>query len=240
WSGILRIATQTMLFIANCFACILHFDKTQMTGELMRGFADAVAAKGAGYVDCFGFVDRTMHAICHPTRDQHISYNGWKRFHAVKFQGATSPDGIIWHLSGPYGGQWHDLRIFCNSPLYDILEQFAFGPNNEPLIIYGDPAYVQSLHVQVLHKGSNLTPRQAALNASMSQVRIASEWGYGKVTSLKGFINYTHHMQLGRTPVGTIDKVAIFLTNCHTCFYGGVTSSYFNIQPPLPEDYLCL
>ncbi|KXS11718.1 hypothetical protein M427DRAFT_102083, partial [Gonapodya prolifera JEL478] len=108
------------------------------------------------------------------------------------------------------------------------------------LIIYGDPAYMQSLHVQVPHKGYNLTPRQAALNASMSQVRIASEWGYGKVTSLWGFIDYTHHMQLGRTPVGTIYKVAVLLTNCHTCFYGGFTLSHFNIQPPLLEDYLRL
>ncbi|KXS14935.1 hypothetical protein M427DRAFT_99265, partial [Gonapodya prolifera JEL478] len=106
------------------------------------------------------------------------------------------------------------------------------------LIIYGDPVYMQTLHIQVPHKGFNITPGQAAVNASMSQVRIASKWGYGKVTSVWGFVDYTQHMQLQRTPVGTIYKVTVLLTNCHTFFYRGVTSSHFNIQPPLLEDYL--
>jgi hypothetical protein len=114
----------------------------------------------------------------------------------------------------------------------------AFDPQGNPLVIYGDPAYVRSLHVQVPFKGVNVTPNQAALNASMSAVRIASEWGYGKVTTIWGFLDYVKHMQIGRSPVGTIYQVAVLLTNCHTCFYGGVTSSYFEVQPPHLEDYL--
>jgi hypothetical protein len=41
-------------------------------------------------------MDGTMRAICHPVKDQQVSYNSWKCFHAVKFQGVMMPDGIIW------------------------------------------------------------------------------------------------------------------------------------------------
>ena len=38
--------------------------------------------------------------------------------------------------------------------------------------------------------------------------------------------------------MGLYYPVANILTNCHTCLYGSQSSLYFNLAPPVLEDYL--
>jgi len=46
-------------------------------------------------------------------------------------------------------------------------------------------------------------------------------------------------LSIGVSPVGTVCKVAFFLTNIHTCFYGSQAGMFFNVDAPLIEEYLC-
>ncbi|KAJ3817879.1 hypothetical protein F5880DRAFT_1454614, partial [Lentinula raphanica] len=58
---------------------ILHPDK-------LLSYADAITASGAPLENCFAFLDCTIQRICHPSIDQQICYNGYKKIHALKYQ----------------------------------------------------------------------------------------------------------------------------------------------------------
>jgi len=45
-------------------------------------------------------------------------------------------------------------------------------------------------------------------------------------------------LQAGSMPVAAYFLVSIFLSNCHTCLYGGAIQSRFNIRPMPIERYL--
>ena len=38
---------------------------------------------------------------------------------------------------------------------------------------------------------------------------------------------------------GEMYVVGALLRNCLTCLYGNLTDEYFDVQPPVLEDYLC-
>ena len=85
-----------------------HRKITEWNAELLSQgklqlYADAVAAKGAALTNCFGSVDGTVRPICRPGVNQKIVYNGHKRGHALKFELATLPNGLVAHLYGPVG-----------------------------------------------------------------------------------------------------------------------------------------
>ena len=64
----------------------------------------------------------------------------------------------------------------------------------------------------------------------MSQVRVSVEWGFGKICQIFAYLDFK--------PVGKYYLVGTILINCHTCLYGSVTSSFFNLEPPPLEVYL--
>ncbi|RPA92408.1 hypothetical protein L873DRAFT_1710039, partial [Choiromyces venosus 120613-1] len=64
------------------------------------------------------------------------------------------------------------------------------------------------------------------------------EWGFGKVSQLYEFTSYKPGLKYGPSPVGNYYCVAIFLTNCHTCYYDSNTSIYFKYVPSTIYDYL--
>jgi hypothetical protein len=46
--------------------------------------------------DRIGFIDDTQRIICRPgTRPQRKWYSGYKKFHGIKSQGVTTPDGLM-------------------------------------------------------------------------------------------------------------------------------------------------
>ena len=51
------------------------------------------------------------------------------------------------------------------------------------------------------------------------------EWGFGKISQLFAYLDFKKNLKL-------------LLINCHTCLYGSVTSSFFNVEPPSLEVYL--
>lgn len=199
-----------------------------LTNEFLREVAVVVQEKGSPLTNCIGFIDGTARSICRPTRMQREVYSGHKRTHCIKFQSKTLPNGIILHLSDPYPGKRHDAFILRDTRILDQLNRYC-----SQFCVYGDEGY--PLRMQLIRP--NLTEEQHRFNTKMSKLRICVEWSFGKIVQQFAFIDFKKNQKLFLQPVGKFYILAALLTNAHTCFYGSVTSSYFNIESPNIFDY---
>ena len=200
-------------------------------------FADTVFQKGAPLNSCWGFIDGTVRPICRPGENQRIMYNGHKRVHSLKFQSVVAPNGLIANLFGPIEGKRHDSGMLADSRLLNQLTQFSFDTAGNPLCLYGDPAYPLRVHLQAGFKGANLTRQQELWNKHMSEVRTAVEWVFGDILEYFKFLDFKKNLKIGLNAVGKMYATCALLTNARNCLYGSLTSTYFNIEPPIIEEY---
>jgi hypothetical protein len=203
--------------------------------EEVDRWCEAIHAKGAPLEDCFGFIDGTVRPICRPTEDQRVVYNGHKRIHSIKFQSIIAPCGLIVSLYGPVEGRRHDITLYRHSKVEEKLEDLY---EQYDVCIYGDPAYVLRPWLITPHKGGNISASQAQFNKEMSQVRLAVEWGFGKIVSLFAFLDFKKNLKILLSPIGKYYAIGALLTNCHTCLHGSIASVYFDCAPPTLEEYL--
>lgn len=96
------------------------------------------------------------------------------------------PNGIIVSLHGPYEGCRHDAGILRESQLYSHLEKLV---GEGVFVLYGDPAYPLRPLLMKPYCGARISATQAEFNKSMSAVRQAVEWGFGKVVNEFAFID---------------------------------------------------
>jgi DDE superfamily endonuclease len=141
--------TLKMMFPSACQR-IQKPSRAFLTDERLSRYCDAIHAKGSPYRNVFGFIDGTVYEICRPCGDyvwQRSVYNGHKKTHGLKFQGISSPDGIIQFLHGPYQGRLHDITILEESNVIRVLrERFRLPPNrlregipDTHFMLFGDP-----------------------------------------------------------------------------------------------------
>ena len=108
----------------------------------------------------------------------------------------------------------------------------------------GPYAYMGTQHT-LLHsmskgpfKGAHLNNAQKDFNASMSRVRVAVEWPFGGITEYFAFVDFKKNMKLYLQAVGKLYLVSTILYNARGCLYGSTTSKFFDVEPPILEDYL--
>ena len=152
-------------------------------------------------------------------------------------QSVHAPNGLIAHLFGPIEGRRHDAFMLGESGLTNKLERFQ-KPNGEPYVIYGDPAYGVTRNILAPFRGAHLTDDQQAFNSHMSKVRSSVEWGFGKIIQYFSYLDFNKNLKVLLQPVAKFYLVGALLTNCHTCLYGSLTSTYFNVDPPSLNVYL--
>ena len=153
-----------------------------LSPDQLHNYAQAIHNRGAPLQNCFGFIDGTVHRIARPKCNQRVMYNGHKRVHAIKFQSVVIPNGLIANLSGPFEGRRHDSTMLYESGLLPTLRRVAFHAQ-QPLCLYGDPAYPLGVHLQGAFKDRQLTPQMRNYNKAMSEVRVAVEWMFGNITN---------------------------------------------------------
>ena len=51
-------------------------------------------------------------------------------------------------------------------------------------------------------------------------------------------LDFKKNLKIGLSAVGEMYIVGAILRNCLTCLYGNLTAEYFDVQPPVLEDYL--
>lgn len=156
--------------------------------------------------------------------------------HCVKYQSVLTPDGLIINLNGAYPGRFHDAAIFRESGIYQQLEEKMVYPDGH-FVLYGDQGYgIRELLLVPYANPEN--EEQHNFNVNMSTVRVSVEWGFQKVLSEFAFVDFKKNQKLLVQDIERLYKVAVILTNCHTCLYRNQTSLFFNMLPPTLEEYL--
>jgi hypothetical protein len=219
--------------------------------DRLQSYGDAISAKGAILDNIFGFIDGSKLETCRITQKrsrvapgnhglcdlQRYIYSGHKRRHCLNFQAVTAPDGLCIHFWGPIEGSRHDTTLLWESKLMEFMDIHAdiFGS----YLIYGDPAYGILPWVCSGYKGQLDDPRKQEFNKSMSRVRQSVEWSFCQMKTQWAFVTYKMQQKIMLQSVGKTICLAMFLTNCQTCYYGGnQTSVYFNLKPPALKEYL--
>ena len=83
-----------------------------------------------------------------------------------------------------------------------------------------------------------MSDQEKEFNRQMSKLRVTVEWCFGKILQNFAMLDYKKNMRVFQNPVAVLYFCAALFTNCHTCLYGSETSFFFDVQPPLLEDYL--
>ena len=145
----------------------------------------------------WGFIDGTARAIARPKRGQRLWYSGHKRHHVQKFQGVTTPFGIIVHLFGPIEGSRHDAALLSRSGLLADLEEHLPPRGENPddvFALFGDGAYPLRAHLQIPFGGANLTQQQLDFNTRMKECRICIKWAFAEIAAKFAYVDLKRHI----------------------------------------------
>ncbi|CAB4033906.1 Hypothetical predicted protein [Paramuricea clavata] len=232
------ISNAVMSFLYTQWNHLLStFDQPWLTSDNIEEFCHAVFQKSGALENCFGFVDGTVRPICKPGKNQRVLYNGHKKVHAIKFQSLAVPNGLVANLFGPVEGKRHDSAMLAQSDLYNKLQQLDPLPNENPVCIYGDPAYPHRPQLQCPFKGARITPEQQEWNKAMSSVRVSVEWIFGDIVNYFKFIDFKKPLKIQLSAVGKMYICCTLLHNARCCFYGSITSQFFELEPPSINEY---
>ena len=103
---------------------LICMNKNFLSPQRLKRYAECIVRKGSPLKTnnlIVLLVDGTVRRICRPRsifgRDiQALFYSGYKKYHAVKYQGLVAPDGIV-IIHGAMPGKYHDQRLFSQSKL---------------------------------------------------------------------------------------------------------------------------
>jgi hypothetical protein len=166
-------------------------------------------------------------------------YNGKDRQHMMKFQGVTTPDHLIVQLRGPFAGNRHDSKILAKSSLIEAVRAATPVDTVDALKLFADSGYPNSDIIRVMLKNTAGNPERSAYNLSMSKLRIAAEWSFGRILQYWATLGFPPVQKFVSSRVDWWYLTATLLTNCHTCMYRqDVSICYFGVLPPSLHDYL--
>jgi len=160
-SALCTIFHATVQVVMARWGSLLSEWRVDFLRERAVTYAQKILDSGA-YLDRWvGFIDGTTIFVARPGGGyQRACYSGHKRKHAIKFQSVLTPDGLLFNLFGPWEGRRHDMTLYHESGLDDILPD-ALIINGEQHYLYGDAAYMIRPWLQAAFCGL-LTPEQEA------------------------------------------------------------------------------
>ena len=93
------------------------------------------------------------------------------------------------------------MIVLCHTSLgCSRIYRDQYWHKNQPLCIYGDPAYPSSFHLQVPCSRQNLTPNPVNYNKAMSQIRVSVEWLFNEIETYLKFVSYTNICLFSNSP----------------------------------------
>jgi len=137
----------------------------------------------------------------------------------------------------PVEGRRHHSGMLGDSALLAKLQLHSYGPRNNILCIYGDPAYPLRPQLMAPFRGVRVTPVENEWNKQMSKVRISVEWIFGDIINYFKFLDFKKGLKLRQSPVGKMYIVCALMHNARACLYGNSTSNYFGLQPIELHEY---
>lgn len=144
---------------ARCRERIQCPSRSFLTDARLLAYCTALRNKGCPYRNVFGFIDGTVYQVSRPSGEpewQRSIYNGHKCYHGLKWQGVSTPDGLVQFLQGPFSGREHDTTILEMSGLVDcLLAHFrvpahqAWDAAESHFCLFGDPGTHCNLFLQL-------------------------------------------------------------------------------------------
>ena len=122
------------------------------------------------------------------------------------------------------------------TPVHFIVDTFRTTRGMHYKLL-GDSIYVPSRWMDCPLWGE-LSEAEHRFNRNVSRVRIAVEWGFGRVLNTFPHLQWARRLRLRNGGVNITYSVAAFLCNVANCIYGGLCSTYFECDPPELADYL--
>lgn len=232
-----RITHLTALFIWKRWKHLLRFDSTRLTPHKLAFFARKIHEKGAPLDVVAALIDGTLQKNARPIHNQRLVFNGWKRFHCLKYHFLLTPDGMIIHVYGPVDGRRHDETVYKESGLADLLDKYFRTPSGQRLYVYGDLGYSVGPNILCPFKGPVLSEEQKRFNFRMSRVREPVEWAFKEVTQQFEFLDFSRSQKILLTPCALFYMVALLMCNCHNILHIPQIPQYFNCQPPTLAEY---
>ena len=95
-------------------------------------------------------------------------------------------------------------------------------------------------HLQSPFRGPHLIQKQKDLNKLMSQVRVTVEWVFKDVINYFKHMDFKINLKTGLCCVGKMYGVSAsaILTNAYIWLYKNNVSTFFGVDPTLPENYI--
>jgi nuclease HARBI1 len=125
---------------------------------------------------CAGFSDGTLIEIARPrSMLQRATYSGHKIRPGLKWQVITTPDGMLFHIFGPYEGRRHDMHLYTESGLDDILNENILIDGVQHYL-FGDSGYTLRRYLMTPFEGANLNANELLFKKRMSKARVIVEW----------------------------------------------------------------
>jgi nuclease HARBI1 len=189
---------------------------------------------------CAGFIDGTLIEIARPRGMlQRATYTGHKRRPGLKWQVIITPDGMLFHIFGPYEGRRHDMHLYAESGLDDILSENLLIDGVQHYL-FGDSGYTLRPYMMTPFEGANLDANELLFNKRMSKDRVSVEWAFKGIKKYFSHIAFPRKIALSRTPGGAWYLASCLLWNFICCIDGSPTSTFFDCQPPTLSHYLAL
>jgi hypothetical protein len=238
-SRISRIVSTLRRLMYKSFGPALQRPRMLCEEELVR-FSAAIERR-CGQRNIFGFIDGTVRPMCKPEQLQAPCYTGKDKCHALKYQGLTTPDGLMLQLCGPWPGSRHDMHMLHKSELVTFVQSLPRPDNGDMFSVYADQGYAAGPGMKTPFFDGAVNAVHEAFNQAMSSGRICVEWAFGDILCYWASLDMKRQQQLfSNRKIAQVYLVAGILTNFMNCMKPNNTSQYFKLSPPCLEEYLTL
>jgi nuclease HARBI1 len=146
---------------------------------------------------------------------------------------------MLFHIFGPYEGRRHDMHLYAESGLENILGETLLIDGVQHYI-FGDSWYMVRPYLMTPYEGANLGANELLFNSRMSKDRVSVEWAFKDIKKYFSHIAFPRKIALGRTPGGAWYLASCLLWNFRCCIDGSPTSIIFDCNPPILSNYLAL
>jgi hypothetical protein len=244
-SAISEVVNELVEFLDDNWKHLLDFDHHHLLSPAnLARYSRAIYHAGARLRTIWSFIDCTLKQMCRPSRWQRQAYNGYKKYHALKFQALGLPNGLIGHLFGPMEGRRNDNLLLEESQILERAREHAMRPGTDEdtpaseryYQIFGDPAYGVS-PVLISPFSGDKTAEEIEWNKDMSSVRMSVEHAFGIVLNSWPYLRAFWKHRVYASPVGRYYRVGVLLSNAINCFRPNQTAQRYDCAPPTVEEY---
>jgi nuclease HARBI1 len=195
-------------------------------------YASKISAKSDNATQhCVGLIDGTLVEIARPSGiQQRATYSGHKGHPGLKWQVIRTPDGLVFHIFGPCEGRRHDMHLYAESGLDEILSEELLIDAVQHYV-FGDSGYTLRPCLMTPFEEGNLTEGEVLFNKRMSKARVSVEWAFKDVKKYFSHIAFSRKIVLSRAPGGAWYSASCLLWNFRCCLDGSPTSKLFDCYP---------